>query len=171
MFVSLYESRKHTSWTTEQKIRKHVSSFRASRILRDECVSESERMSRPWFRHDGLVTWVCLPATSLPYTDKKYVFININKHNYSNDTYLRNIDSENKKPVQMRRPATRATERGAARLSASPLFTEKINKKDIYKTRTGEQYTRGRSNLRVAAAAASPALVIVTPPPHFGNLY
>lgn len=54
------------------------------------------------------ITWVCLPATSLTYTDKKYVFININKHNYSNDTYLRNIDSENKKPVQMGRQAARA---------------------------------------------------------------
>lgn len=50
-----------------------------------------------------------LPEACLTYTHmvEKYVFININKHNYSHDTHLRNIDSENKKPVQMASVATK----------------------------------------------------------------
>lgn len=114
------------------------------------------------FNDHGLVTWVCLPATSLPYTDKKYVFININKHNYSNDTYLRNIDSENKKPVQMGRRATRAGQRSAAARRIS-LFTGKMNKKDFYKTKTGEQGMIGPQRICLAPLrppAGPPSLLL-----------
>lgn len=99
--------------TDDVRISCHVSVCKSPRII----VQQSRTQ----------ITWVCLPATSLTYTDKKYVFININKHNYSNDTYLRNIDSENKKPVQMARQATRAGETAAA-LTLLP-YLQKINKK------------------------------------------
>lgn len=115
MFISAYECHEHTHWTQKQ-------SWNPSGPPCIKNTQNSASANQPMFNDHGLVTWVCLPATSLPYTDKKYVFININKHNYSNDTYLRNIDSENKKPVQMGWRATRAGQRGAAARRVSLIY-------------------------------------------------
>lgn len=111
---------------------------------RTTCESAAIWHLQPW------ITWVSLPATRLPHTDKKYVFININKHNYSNDTYLRNIDSENKKPVQMEWQATRGGESGDWGWCFS---LQKKEKK--YKTRTGEHWAW---NTHTVTAAATPPL-------------